>query len=407
MKNNWYKPLSILVISCSLLTCIDPYYPKLDKFQSLLVVDALLTDENTSNYVRLSHTIPTVDVVPEMVSGATVTISDDLGNITTLTEKSPGVYKTDSLSFRGVANRTYTLYIKSKEGEEYKSNPCLMYSQQDIDSIYFEKGKEIVNTETQEGIWIYIDSKGESNCKYYRWSYEECWKFSVPDPQRYDYINDSTFIARKKPNQICWGNKKADEIIIESREAGINNRFEKKPILFVASEKSPRLLIQYFVQISQYAISREEYKFWYQMNQINESGGDIFDKQPFQINSNIHNIIKADEQVLGYFQVSSVKSRRKYITRNDIDSLNLPQYTFQCERIEVGPLDYPPDPVTGMPVMTFDGIYRQYTASGYSFVEPLFSGNRILLKLAFNTPYCSDCSLQGSLKEPDFWIDLE
>jgi hypothetical protein len=407
MGNKWSKLFFIFFIAFSLFTCIDPYTPKLDKFQSLLVVDALLTDENASNYVRLSHTIKTVDMVPEMVSGAIVTISDDLGHTITLTEKSTGVYKTDSLSFRGETSRTYTLYIKTKEGVEYKSAPCFMYPQQDIDSIYFEKDQEIINGESQDGIRIYLDSKGESDCKYYRWSYEEWWKLSVPDPQRYDYYNDSTIIPQEKPNQICWGNKKSDEIIIESTETGISNRFGKKPLLFVASEKSTRLLVQYFVKIRQYSISREEYKFWDQMNQINESGGDIFDKQPFQINSNVHNINKVNEQVLGYFQVSSVKSQSEYITKNDIKKLNLPLYNFICERIEIGPIDYPPDPVTGMPDMSFDKIYNQFTASGYLFVEPLFSDDRYLIRLAFNTPLCSDCTLQGNKSEPDFWVDSE
>ena len=188
MKRNWWKPLIILFIVGNLFTCIDPYSPKLDNFQSLLVVDALLTDENISNYVILSRTIKTADDEPEMVSGALVIIRDDLGNSTTLNETSEGIYKTDSLIFRGEIGRSYTLYIKTAEGEEYESESCLMYPLQDIDSIYFEKDQEIVDNETQEGIRIFIDSKGESDCNYYRWTYEEWWKFSVPNPKKYEYL---------------------------------------------------------------------------------------------------------------------------------------------------------------------------------------------------------------------------
>jgi hypothetical protein len=68
MKNNWYKPLFFLIFTCSLFTFIGPYNPKPGNSQSLLVVNASLTDEDGSNYVRLSCTIKTVDDKPEMGS---------------------------------------------------------------------------------------------------------------------------------------------------------------------------------------------------------------------------------------------------------------------------------------------------------------------------------------------------
>ncbi len=42
----------------------------------------------------------------------------------------------------------------------------------------------------------------------------------------------------------------------------VNAEFIKSPICFIASEKSDRLLIQYCIQVSQYAISEKEYEFW-------------------------------------------------------------------------------------------------------------------------------------------------
>ncbi len=78
------------------------------------------------------------------------------------------------------------------------------------------------------------------------------------------------------------------------------------------------------------------------MLQLNESGGDIFDKQPFQIFSNIHNVTNPDEQIIGYFQVSGAKLIQKYITFNEISSLDLPFYLYDCERVEKGEIDYPP-----------------------------------------------------------------
>ena len=388
-----------MFISGNLSTCIDPYSPDLDTFESLLVVDALLTNGNRSNYVYLSRTEMAEENDPELVSGASVIIKDDQGNSTSLYETSKGIYKTDSLMFQGVAGRSYALYIKTVNGEEYESESCYMYQVQNIDSIYITKGEEIIETEPQQGIRINIDSKGESDCRYYRWKYEEWWKFEVPYPKMFNYINDTTVTEFRPVRKTCWANNKSFEIIIESSEAGIS-----RPILFIASEKSDRLMIQYHIRVMQFSISKQEFEFWGRMQKINETGGDIFDKQPFQISGNIHNINKPDEQVLGYFQVSGVKEQSTYITKSQLVDLDLPGYKYDCGKIEVGPLDFY-DPNAGGPIPTINEIYLWYSNSYHTFVWPLsFPGANA--KLVFVDPLCADCTLRGSLTKPDFWIDM-
>jgi len=407
MKKTLYKPLILLFISGTLFTCIDPFSPKLNKFNSLLVVDALLTDEDASNYVSLNRTMRTVDDESEKISGALVIIKDDIGNSTTLSEKSAGVYKTDSILFKGEVGRTYTLYIKTIEGDEYESEGCLMYPVQDIDSLYYGKDEDIIDTESQDGIRIYIDSKGDSDCRFYRWTYEEWWKFSVPDPKRFKFINDSTVIPLTENVKTCWGNKKSDEINISAVATGISNKFEKMPILFIAPDKSNRLLIQYCIEVKELSISDKEYEFWKKMQQLNESGGDLFDKQPFEVSSNIHNISKDDEKVLGYFQVSSARVKRLYITKEEISQLGIPLYRYECEKVEIGPVDFPPVPGMISSIPTFTDLYNGYINLNYVFIYPTYGGNGKLLRLAFVLPFCADCTLSGSLTKPDFWVDLD
>lgn len=389
-----------LLLVGALLTCIDPYNPELDKLESFLVVDALLTDENISNYVRLTRTIKDPEERPAMVSDATVMIKDDLGKSTELYETSEGTYMTDSLEFRGETGRSYTLYIKTAEGEEYESEECLMSPVQDIDSIYFAKDREVIDNEIREGIRIYIDTKGESEKKYYRWTFEEWWKIRVPYVKMFDYIRQDSIIECSQIREVCWGNKKSYEINIKSSET----RFSQ-PVLFVASEKSGRLLIQYYIKVKQLSISKKEYEFWDLMQQIEERGGDIFEKQPFQISGNIHNIGKPAEQVLGYFQVSGVKVKERYITYKEINDLGIPFYEYKCDQILKGTDDYPvayhgDDPIT------FDWIYLWFTNTGYVFVRYYISADT-LSKLLFVAPICADCTLQGTLTKPDFWIDLD
>jgi len=399
MKLNWHKLLFILFISGNLITCIDPYSPDLDNFESLLSVDALLTDLNSSNYVFLSSTMKTADEEPEMVSGAMVLITDDTGRSTALTEVSKGIYKTDSLDFRGEAGRSYTLYIKTEDGREYESESCFMHPVQAIDSIYITRGEELVDTETREGIRINIDSKGESDCSYYRWKYEEWWEFEVPYPKAYNFIDDFTITEYKPIKRTCWANNKSVDIIIKSSETGISD-----PILFIDAEKSDRLLIQYHISVMQFSVSRQEYEFWESMQKVNETGGDIFDKQPFQVFGNIHSINNPEEQVLGYFQVSGASVASRYVTQSQLAGLELPRYKYECGKIVQGPVDYI-NPALGGPLPTLSEIYGWYTNAGLTFIGALFFPGPVA-QLVFVDPLCADCTLRGSLARPDFWIDL-
>jgi Domain of unknown function (DUF4249) len=404
------RPKSIItfVAVFTLCTCIDPYSPKLTGYDSLLVVDGLITNANSSYTVKLSRTFQELNLNPSMVSDAIVFISDDAGNISFLLNKGDGKYKTDSLEFIGIIGRTYILHVNTREGEEYESEPCLMQPVPDIDSIYFKKENELVSngTESQEGVRIYLDAKEGNNSLYYRWAFEETWKFKVPNPKQFDYINDSTILSVANTKEYCWKKRKSDEILIHSIYAGESNHIEKEPIFFITADQSDRLLIQYSILVSQYSISKNEYDFWNNLKQVNESGGDIFAKQPFTVVSNIHNINNTKEGVLGYFQVSAVKQRRKDIIFNEIVELDLPFYHYPCTRIEKEPSDYP----TGFgPPVTWDEIYAMFCIAGdYYFVEPKYiEGTKQLQKLIFTRPECANCELTGTSTKPDFWVNLD
>ena len=406
MITRWHRIIFIIIISFSLVTCIDPYTPRLRSFESRLVIDALVTDENASNYVRLTRTTLLPDDKPQKVTGARVTITDDLGGSFVLEERYPGDYRTDSLSFRGDVGRTYSLTIETSDGDRYESVPCLMYPVPGIDSLYYGKD-QVYSEETgrfREGITFYIDTRDETPGSYYRWSYEEWWKFSVPDPAIFRYLNDSTILPLEYINRTCYAHTRSDVIDIENTVSGHIGDFIMKPVLFIASDESDRLLIQYCVEVKQMSLSPAEYEFWHLMTEINEAGGDIFDKQPFQVFSNIRNTEDADDQVIGYFQVSAVRQKRIYVTFRDAEALDLPLYYYECDRQEKGEIDYPS---SGMEQgFTFDEIHAAFLHSGYAFVGPIFDKDNELFRLIFVRPYCADCTLRGSLAKPWFWVDL-
>ena len=401
------KFIIAMVAVFSLCTCIDPYVPNLKGYDPLLVIDGLITDANTSYTVRISKTFQEQNTEPSSVSDATVFISDDIGNSSYLNNRGGGIYKTDSIEFHGIIGRTYVLHVQAKSGEVYESESCLMQPVTDIDSIYFAKDQEIINngTETQDGIRIFLDSKEGDNNEYCRWAFDETWKYKVPYPKRYNYINDTTIIPVGDIKEFCWKYQESDGILIRSNGSGQTGTVKKQPILFIAADQSDRLLIEYSILVKQYSISKMEYDFWNDMNQVNISGEDIFSKQPFTVTSNIHNITNSTERVLGYFQVSAVKQKRKYIPFSEIVGLKLPFYHYPCEIIQKDPNDYP-NPWG--PKMTWNQIYSIFSkSSDYYFIEPLYvPGTDQLAKLVFARPECANCELSGTRKKPDFWIDL-
>jgi hypothetical protein len=88
-----------------------------------IIIESSISDQAGSCTVNLSQTVNynEPNTFPA-VTGALVTIADNLGNVSTLTETSPGVY-TDA-SLQGVAGRTYILSVTA-EGKTYKATSTM------------------------------------------------------------------------------------------------------------------------------------------------------------------------------------------------------------------------------------------------------------------------------------------
>jgi hypothetical protein len=370
------------------------------------VVEGLITDESTSYTVKLSRSVQHQDTVPESISDASIYISDENSKIYYLQNSGNGVYKTDSTEFRGVIGKTYVLHIHTAEGNIYESEPYTMEAVSDIDNIYYARDQEIGNSGTvmNEGLRIFLDSRGGIN-KYFRWEYEETWKFKVPFPKKYDYVNETIIVPIADVNEYCYKMRKSQGILIYSSFASKSDRVEGQKISFIDPGKSDRLLIQYCILMKQYSVSEKEYDFWYNMKQINEQGGSIYSLQPFPLVSNIHNVNDPGEHVLGYFQVSAVKEKRKFITFSELAGMNFLNYRNPCKRIEMAPEDYPRSIYS--PPLTWDDLYEMYSTSGYYFVEPFYrAGTEVLDKMIFAKPECANCEITGIETKPDYWIDI-
>jgi len=405
----WIKLTGIPLLALVLTTCIDPFIPQVKNFEPLLVVDALITNRNATYYCTLSRSIKSLGDMPGKVKGASVTVKNDLGASFAFKESSPGIYKSDSLEFKAEPGRTYTLHIVTKDGEVYESDPATMPEVPEIDSLYFGKDK-ITDDEgvPHDGVRFYIDADKPPKGTCLRWTFEEWWKTRVPYPPLFKFIDEFNIVPLEEPgNLVCWRNNKSYEILTGEVTTDTGNEFKKKPLFFVASDHADRLMVQYYIKIRQYSISKNEYQFWDQMEQIRRVGGDIFDRQPFQVISNVHNTAHSGEQVLGYFQVSAVSEAAIYITRREVDSLKLEQFEYGCDVLYANPnYDFPGKPEKPVSVTQ---MYHILVDQGYVLVDYYHYDEPGLsyLVFVFVKNYCADCTITGNPKKPDFWVDWQ
>jgi hypothetical protein len=92
--------------------CTERIDVELDDTFTRLVVYGSVTTDTTRHYVELSTTSSYYyNEAPPPVTGASLEISDDLGNTESLTEAEPGKYSTSPLFF-ALPGRTYTLRIE-------------------------------------------------------------------------------------------------------------------------------------------------------------------------------------------------------------------------------------------------------------------------------------------------------
>jgi hypothetical protein len=411
MLKQLQKVFVLLVLTWVFSTCIDPYTPVLEGYESLLVIEGVVTDEAVPYEVILTRSVQHEDSVPERVTDATVYISDESGNKAYLALSGSGTFVTNPAEFTGVTGETYTLHIKTADGREYASDPAVMLPVPGIKDIYYEKDNEYSSdhSELLEGLKIYVDTEqGSGENQYLRWEYEETWKFKLADYKRFDYINDSVILPIDEVKEYCWKTVKSSTIVEGSIVPGKNDFIQRAPVCFIAPAKSDRLTLQYSILVKQYSLSKEAYEFWNNLQQVNEAGGSIFDEQPYPVISNITCLNDPREKVLGYFQVSAAKQVRKNITASELDELSLPWFNYDCIRYVVDPLDYwMPGPQN--PVPTWDEIYYMFVETGeFAFVEPVYNADTNELEsLVFTASQCSDCELTGSSVKPDWWIDLE
>lgn len=377
-------------------SCITPLDFKDIGYDDLLVVDALITDQEVIQKVYLTRSVQLTDTSSKKETNAVVWVENEIGDKVMFEERRPGAYFS-AAPFAAQLGHTYTLRIETNDGRSYTSSEASMNYTPTIDSIYAEFEPSPYPHDPAGGKFhFFVDSHQNTNRhKYFRWTWNSTFKLSVPTPARWKWLggNDFILIEYGSPNgdqqiQYCWKSDSSTQILLEEL---LNESAEirKKEILSFHSET--RMMFQgYSIEIKQYAISKQSFDYWSQIEEINQKQGSLSDKQVGTIRGNMSNSGDSEEIVLGYFDVAQEqKLRKKFVARDFLkEGYRVVDVSFvYCSDTE--PAESSVDEI---------GSFLEANPGwilGYFITSP---PTAVYLRRR-----CADCTLYGSNVEPPFW----
>lgn len=342
---------NILFLLLAITSCITPFEPEINPADvSEYVVSGRVSDDGGMQTVTVSTASSVNDPVFIPASGCSVTVRDDAGNQFVFSETAPGTYSGVIDSALVVPGRGFMVSVVTPEGTSIESDFDVVNECPEVDSVYYLRREIISGTETGkpvEGIQFYLDlNAGSSQGSFFRWDLIETWEYHVQYPREWYYDGQVHHIfPADYSRKICWITLPVRNIFTLSTIGLVTNRYEMLPLHFVDNYSSARLVYGYSLLIRQYSLSEAAYSYWDQVNINSSSQGSLYQKQPLQVRGNLHNVTEPERQVLGFFEASSVRSKRIFI--KDVPGL-ANKYVAGCSAFamrkgfrELTPDDYP------------------------------------------------------------------
>lgn len=335
-----------ILLAYMTVSCVERYYiTEQAELNSKIVVDALITDQDTVQMINLSMTssLELPDVTPLTDCQVSVTDINDQEFIFNESVELPGCYQCIIDASALYTGNRFRLHFTTPTGAEYISEYEELMPCPPVDSVHYE----IMSVPTPDpeididGLQFYIDFKApEDYGRYYRWQIDETWEYHSTWPitkywagRMYNTIDYSLY--------ICYKTIPVDDIFTLSTKGLVENSYKKYKLHFV-NDHTQRLMYKYSLLIKQYSLSETAFYYWEALNKNNQESGGLFDSQPAMAKGNISNIRNPGEIVLGYFGVSSVKTKR--IILSDIRGLRFKKVPYcKARKLEEGLNTFPPD----------------------------------------------------------------
>jgi len=375
--------------------CTEPYILETNTYEEALVVEATITNELKNQEITLTKTSRFEDTATQTEKGATVFITDETGIRYDFKEES-GKY-ISTTEFQASPGKEYKLNINTKDGRSFESTTEKLPTINPIQDI-----KAVVETrDTVRGVSINVSSFDPTNSsKYYRYEYEETYKIITPEWRLRKAIvisspsggDPSIETIPNDPNtKICYSTKKNTEIILTSTNQLKEDRVDFSPRFI--SDQNYIISHRYSILVKQYVENLAAYTYYKALKKISGSGSLLSPLQPGVLNGNIKSTNNSDDKIVGYFDVTSVSSKRIYFNYSDLfPGEALPPYYTKCELEEVLFC-------FGLPPCNGDAL-----AYAFAMNTMTYSHNSGITYYIYPAP-CGDCTTFSSNIKPPFWED--
>jgi len=320
--------LLLIVLNILLGGCIEPYDFVVENNEPRLVVEGFISNVSFDQSIKypsdgrhfsieLRFTSNVVNIRDEVVSGAQVQLMDDNGAAWPYTEieGESAIYMMLDSTFYAENGREYKLKICLPDGDIYESDWVSMPKKGparmgDIDFVEDEVEKYVyIGTEEEirsvQGIHTTLNLLENTTGEplYYRWTFDPTWIYRAPLPVR-------------SPNavQVCWAKNEYYLSGYELQE-DFSGGYQKE-LFFIETVGNSRLYEGFSVLVVQQILNQDYYYFWENIKEKSSSNA-IFDKQPYNLSSNIYGV-NNDKQVSGYFDVVYEQAKRWYFDKDDL-----------------------------------------------------------------------------------------
>ena len=323
----------------ALANCTEPFPIATIEFEDILVVESTITNELKRQEVKLSRTIDLADLGQAIVDNAIVKIEASDGSEFDFSQDTEtGNYISNS-EFQAMPDIAYTLKINTQNSQSYTSKAVALTPALEITRVYPES--VVVNEE--EGVQVFVDADNQmGDARYFRYEYEETYEILLPNTSGVNWriinVNDfrRTFeiaLGSRRIDEKCYSTIESEGIVQTSASNLGENGIFRFPIRFITKD-NPIIKERYSILVKQYVQSQEAYTFYQILEDLGNVESLLSQGQPGFVRGNINSETDSEEKVLGFFEASSVSSRRVYFNYEDF-GFELPPYFVECDELVI------------------------------------------------------------------------
>lgn len=387
MKNAKFIVLLPGLVILLLSSCIERiYYAGVgNTFVPELVITGSINTDKQEQEIVISKTSSPEDPRIASLSGCDVRVEDNQGKNFTFNETViSGHYMANLKGSSLQVGNQYRLIVITPEGKQYISKYEELLPCPEVDSVYSElEVKPTANPEVNEdGLQFYVDLvANENQGHFFRWQLVETFEYHSTYPLE-KWLDDDGYHDLIKPdysNFTCYKTENVRDIFVLSTKGFTNDSYLKYKLHFV-NDHTQRLLHKYSLLVKQFSLSEGAYYYWLNLKKNNQESMDLFGRQPANTKGNIYNANDSTDVALGYFSVSTVRTKR--IMLSSVKGLSFDQVPY-CKAY---PQAIPPDE---RPVYFADEWYEGEKVTGVTNAD------------------CVICTLLGGTTDkPDYWDQI-